>query len=112
MRNPFGQDGAVFLDCRLTRAAHATRVYLARIDPNVFSASAVAFLNCTMDGHISPAGWLLDVSGPTEALRFWEYHSTGLTGVPLDIGERATCSSQITADAAAKLRERSRAFPQ
>ena len=104
MRNPAGQYGAVFLDCRFTRAAGVTNVVLARIDPTVYPASAVAVVNCAMDAHITSAGWLLSVAGPTTGLRFWEYQSTDLAGAALNVSGRAAFSTQISAATAASLR--------
>lgn len=104
MRNPAAQYGAVFLDCRFTRAAGVTNVVLARIDPNTFPDSAVALVNCAMDAHITSAGWLLTAAGPTAGLRFWEYQSTDLAGAALNVGGRASFSAQINVATATSLR--------
>jgi pectate lyase len=109
-RNPAGQWGAVFLDCRLTRAPGVTGVYLARIDPCVYTNSAAAFVNCAMDAHIASAGWLLTAGGPTNDLRFWEYQSTDLSGAALNVGGRAAFSAQISAAQAGALRDLSATF--
>ncbi len=110
MRNPAGQYGAVFLDCRFTRAASLTGVVLARIDPNVYPASAVACVNCAMDAHITAAGWSLNTAGPTTGLRFWEYQSTDLAGAALNVSGRASYSTQINSTQAADLRNLSTTF--
>ncbi len=97
MRNAAGQYGAVFLDCRFTRAAGVTNVVLARIAPTTFPDSAVAVVNCAMDAHITSAGWLLSAAGPTTGLRFWEYQSTDLAGAALNVSGRASFSTQVSA---------------
>lgn len=104
-RNPAGQCGAVFLDCKLTRAEGVTKVYLARIDPGVFPDSAVAFVNCAMDAHILTAGWQLNHATAATSVRFQETQSTDLSGAPLDLSGRTPFSTQINAEAAAALRD-------
>ena len=110
MRNPAGQYGAVFLDCRFTRSPGVTGVVFGRVDPNVFPDSAVAVVNCAVDAHITAAGWTLSTPGPTTGLRYWEYLSTDLTGAPLNVSGRATFSQQINATQAAALRNLSTTF--
>ncbi|MFO1530310.1 MAG: pectinesterase family protein [Kiritimatiellia bacterium] len=78
MRNPAGQAGAVFLDCRFTRLAGVGNVVLARVDPNTYPASNVSLVDCALDAHITAAGWLLNAAGPVDALRFEEHRSTDL----------------------------------
>ncbi len=104
MRTPPGRFGAVFLDCRFTRAPGITGVVFNRIDPNTFPGSAIALVNCALDAHITPAAWHLTATGPTTGLRFWEYQSTDLAGKPADISGRAVFSTQINATQAAELR--------
>lgn len=104
MRNPAGQYGAVFLDCRFTRSAGVTGVVFGRVDPNTFPDSAVAVVNCAVDAHITAAGWTLSNPGPTTGLRYWEYQSTDLAGVLLDVGGRASFSAQINGTQASALR--------
>ena len=77
MRNPAGQYGAVFLDCRFTRSAGVTGVVFGRVDPNAFPDSAVAVVNCAVDAHITSSGWTLSAAGPTTGLRYWEYPKHG-----------------------------------
>jgi pectin methylesterase-like acyl-CoA thioesterase len=99
--------GAVFLDCSLTKAYNFTGHYLNRIDPNVYPYSAAAYINCRMDTHITPAGWLLNnltSTSPTNQLRFWEYQSTDLNGNPLDVSRRIAPSIQLNAVQAVSLR--------
>ncbi len=110
MRNPAGQYGAVFLDCRFTRSPGVTGVVFGRVDPNTFPDSAVAIINCAVDTHITAAGWTLSNPGPAAGLRYWEYLSTELTGVPLNVTGRASFSQQINSTQAAALRNLSTAF--
>ena len=53
---------------------------LGRIDDSVYPASHVAYINCTMGGHISPAGWTITGGASTSQLRFWEYQSVDPSG--------------------------------
>lgn len=110
MRNPAGQYGAVFLDCRFTRAAGVTGVVFGRVDPNVYPDSAVAIVNCAVDAHISAAGWTLSTPGPTTGLRYWEFQSTDLTGAALNVSGRAAFSSQINSTQATALRNLATTF--
>ncbi len=97
--------GAVFLDCSFTRAYPFTGHYFARIDPTAFPYSFTALINCKLDTHIHPAGWLLNGGGSTAGLRFWEYQSTDITGsTPANVSSRAAFSRQLTASEAAALR--------
>jgi autotransporter-associated beta strand protein len=110
MRNPAGQSGAVFLDCRVTAAPGTGGSWLARIDPTNYPASAVAFVNCTMGPHITNAAWQLTGAGPTNQLRFWEYQSVDTNGVLVNTAGRAAFSRQITAPEAAALRDLTNVF--
>jgi hypothetical protein len=105
IRNPQGVNGDVFVNCRLTRADDGiTGSYLARIDPNVFPYSQVVYINTAMGAHIQPVGWLLNNATCDQAtnVQFWEYGSTDLDGNPLDVGQRLSCSRQLTAEEAAQ----------
>jgi pectin methylesterase-like acyl-CoA thioesterase len=105
--------GAVFLDCSLTKAYSFTGHYLNRIDPNVYPYSAAAYINCRMDTHIAPAGWLLNnltSTSPTNQLRFWEYQSTDLNGNLLDVSRRISPSIQLDAAQAAAMRNLTNVF--
>jgi pectin methylesterase-like acyl-CoA thioesterase len=104
MRNPAGQYGAVFLDCRFTRSPGVTGVVFGRVDPNVYPASAVAVVNCAVDAHITAAAWTLSAAGPTTDLRYWEYQSTDLSGTLLNVSGRASFSQQINSTQATALR--------
>jgi pectin methylesterase-like acyl-CoA thioesterase/pectate lyase len=104
MRTPAGQHGAVFLDCRLSAAPGVSGYWLARIDPDVYPNSAVAFVNCSMAPHIAAAGWKLSGIGPTNALRFSEYQSIGTNGAAIEVSARAAFSHQLGESQAAQLR--------
>jgi pectin methylesterase-like acyl-CoA thioesterase len=114
MRTPDADHyGAVFLDCSLTKAYNFTGHYLARIDPNIYPYSAVAYINCKMDTHIAPVGWLLNnltSTSPTNQLRFWEYQSTDLNGNLLGVSQRAPYSRQLTAAEANAMRNLTNVF--
>ena len=107
-RNRSGQFGYIFVDCKLTGDASITRYALARIDPRAYPYSQVVFIDCQMGPFISPAGWVFDGPGAQDSkehIRFEEFHSTDLTGKPLDVSQRAAGSGQLSAVDAAKLRE-------
>ncbi|MEY3895128.1 MAG: hypothetical protein RLZZ214_647, partial [Verrucomicrobiota bacterium] len=110
MRNPAGQYGTVFLDCRFTRSPGVTGVVFGRVDPNTFPDSAVAVVNGAVDAHITVAGWTLSTPGPTSGLRYWEHQSTDLAGAPLNVSGRASYSSQINSTQAAALRNLATTF--
>jgi hypothetical protein len=107
-RNAVGAPGYVFVDSRLTSDAGLTGSTLARIDATAYPGSHVAFINCQMGPHISPAGWTITPAGTTAtgALRFWEYESTDLLGQPLNVSQRDPASRQISAAEAASMRNR------
>ncbi len=102
IRNPRGNNGNVYVNCRLTGAPDLTNVYLARVDPNVFPYSQTVFIYCAMGPHILPVGWLLNNATAAPSVQFWEYNSTDLSGAPLKVGERAPFSRQLTAAEAAQ----------
>ena len=102
IRNPQGQKGNVYVNCRLTSPAGITGVYLARIDPTVFPFSQVVYINSAMGSHVIPVGWLLNNASTAPNVQFWEYRSTDLNGVPLDVSMRAAFSRQLTASEAAQ----------
>lgn len=92
-RNPADKYGYVFVDSKLTSDPGLTGHILARIDvtPTTgYPASHVAYVNCQMDKHISPKGWLITPAGTTDTagVRFWEYQSTDLAGTPIDVSMR------------------------
>src|SRR6185295_1620669 len=97
-----GKNGNIFVNCRLSSAAGVTGGFLARIDPNVFPFSQVVYINCAMDPHVIPVGWRLDNATTAPNVQFWEYKSTDLNGLPLDVSQRAAFSRQLTAAEAAQ----------
>jgi pectin methylesterase-like acyl-CoA thioesterase len=102
IRNGQGQNGNVYVNCRLTSASGISGVYLSRIDPTVFPFSQVAYINCAMGPHIIPVGWLLNNSSSAPNVQFWEYKTTDLNGAPVDVSQRLSYSRQITAQEAAQ----------
>jgi pectin methylesterase-like acyl-CoA thioesterase len=107
IRNDQNHFGAVFVDCRLTKAPGVSSAVLSRIEPARFPYSQVAWINCRMDDHIAPAAWLLTPATNSPAtLRFWEYRTTDLTGTNLvDVRRRLPVSLQLTAEQAAQMRD-------
>ncbi len=102
IRNGQGQNGYVFVNCRLTAADGVTGMYLARIDPTVFPYSQVIFINTTMGPQVLPEGWLLNNATTAPNVQFWEYQTTDPAGAPLDVSKRATFSRQLSAAEAAQ----------
>lgn len=83
-RNDVGQDGFVFLDCRLTAAPETSKFYLARIETDRFPGSHVAFVRCSFPSVVRPQAWL--VKGErTPGLRFDEFAITDEQGRPYDL---------------------------
>jgi pectin methylesterase-like acyl-CoA thioesterase len=105
VRNGEGQNGFVFVQSRLTGAAGVTGAYLSRIDPNVFPHSQVVFLDNAMGGHIRAEGWQLNNATVAPNVRFWEFASTDLQGVRLDVAGRAPFSRQLTPAEAERWRD-------
>ena len=97
-----GQNGNVYVNCRLTASAGVSGVYLGRIDPTVFPYSQVVYIDSTMGPHVIPAGWLLNNSNTAPNVQFWEYKSTDANGAALDVSQRLGVSRQITAAEAAR----------
>ncbi len=112
-RNGADKLGYIFVDCRLTGAPDIVKYVLGRIDPARYPASHVAFINCAMDKHILPAGWVFDGLGavaPKENNRFEEFQSTDLAGKPVDVSQRIAGSRQLTAADAARERDLAHVF--
>jgi len=112
VRNDQDHFGDVFVDCRLTKAPGAADAVLSRIEAGRFPHSQVAWINCRMDDHIGAQGW--QITPGTNAAgtpRFWEYHSTDLTGTNLvDVSRRLPLSKQLTAEEAAQMRDAHHVF--
>jgi hypothetical protein len=101
IRNGQGQNGNVYLNCKLSSADGVTGSYLGRIDPTQFPYSQTIYINCPMGPHIAPVGWLLNNSNTAPNVQWWEYGSTDLNGAPLDVSQRLNVSRQLsTAEAA------------
>jgi pectin methylesterase-like acyl-CoA thioesterase len=104
-RNPATTYGYVFVDSKLTADSGITGQGLARIDASVYPASHVAYINCQVGSHISPAGWTITGTTDFSQLRFWEYQSVDPSGNPINVSQRAAGSTQITAAQAAMMRD-------
>ena len=97
IRNSAANHGFVYVDCRLTSIPGSTGNFLARIDPSAFPDSEVVWINCSMGGFISPAGWKFDNVSTGPNVHFWEHNSTdSATGLPLDVSGRLAASRQLT----------------
>src|SRR5207249_4884846 len=108
VRNDQSIHGNVYVSNRLTHdpAVPADSVYLSRIEPLRFPYSEAVFVNNAMDTHVRAVGWQLNPTGTTCAqapnIHFWEYHSTDLSGAPIDTSQRLACSRQLTDSEAAQ----------
>ena len=106
--------GYVFVDSTFTTDGSAPgATMLARIEGDRFPDSNVAFVNCKLGPQIAPKGWLITNSTgmPVSSLdlsklKFWEYKSTNLAGVALDVSLRDPASKQVTDAVAAMLRDK------
>jgi pectin methylesterase-like acyl-CoA thioesterase len=106
IRNDESHFGDVFVNCRLTKATGVSNAILSRIEPNRFPYSHVAWINCAMDDHIRPDAWsVMRNTNSLATIRFWEYHTTDLTGAPLNVSQRADFSKQLTDSEAAQMRD-------
>jgi pectin methylesterase-like acyl-CoA thioesterase len=104
-RNTAATYGYVFVDSKLTADPGITGHGLARIDVSTYPASHVAYINCQLGSHISPAGWTITGGTDTSQLRFWEYQSVDPSGNPINVSQRVAGSTQITAAQAAMMRD-------
>ena len=103
-RNGADGFGYVFVDCTLSSDPGVGDTYLARIEANRFPASQVAFVDCTMDQHIAPEGWLV-TGGLGLQLRFAEFGSRDMEGNPLSTATRHSASTRLSAQQAEALRD-------
>ena len=96
--------GLVFVGCRLQKGPGVPPGVTGLMRPwRGYGMSA--FINCTLDDHIKPAGW--DAwSGRETTCRALEYGSKSPDGKPVDISHRAPWSRQLTAAQAAKFTAR------
>jgi pectin methylesterase-like acyl-CoA thioesterase len=115
VRNIDDGPGNIFVRVRLTRAPDVPddSVFLARAELSRFPTSQAVFIDSAMDGHVKKTGW--QITSPNDCaaagqIRFWEYHSTDLTGRPLDTSTRLACSRQLGDEEAARLRDPSFVF--
>ncbi|MCJ7448398.1 MAG: pectinesterase family protein [Bacteroidales bacterium] len=89
--------GYVFLDCRLTAAEEARKVYLGRPWRDY---ARVVFIRCELGAHIQPAGWSnWQGTARDKTAYFAEY---GNTGPGADTSQRVRWSHQLTKEEAAK----------
>jgi hypothetical protein len=101
-RNPTGNPGYVFLNCKLTASPGTEHCWLARIESERFPFSSVAYINCSMGPQVPDAGW--EIKGTNTAhLNFTEFHSKDLSGNPLQVSQRIPASRQLSDAEAAKL---------
>ncbi len=104
-RNPASSYGYVFVDSKITSDAGLTGIALARIDDTAYPASHVAYIDCQLSSGIAPSGWTITGGGSTSMLRFWEYQSVDSSGQPVNVSQRAAGSKQLSAAAAAMMRD-------
>lgn len=104
-RNSTSTYGYVFVDSKLTADPGITGHMLGRIDDGVYPASHVAYINCVIGSHVSPAGWRITGAGNTAQLRFWEYQSVDPSGAPIDVSQRVAGSTQISSSEAMSMRD-------
>jgi len=110
-RTPSRADpGFVFLNSRITHGpgpagndAPAGASFLARPGSNWDN---VSYINCRIDGHISPRGWSGQPRGGTG---WFEYNSMDMAGQPLDLGARSG-GRVLSAAEAARFSSRARVF--
>lgn len=106
-RTPAETYGFIFVDCLVSCSAPGmTNWSLGRDAGNSYPYGNVAWINCRMDSHISPAGWTDGGLTDKSTLRFWEYRSTDLTGTNLiPTNQRVPWSRQLEDWEAALLRD-------
>lgn len=103
-RNGANNRGYVFVDSKLTSESGITDDVLARIDVSAYPHSEVAYIDCEMGSHISPAGWQITGGNAPQTLKFVEYGSRSPNGTPIDTRQRVAGSRQLSANEAAKYR--------
>lgn len=112
-RTPLTRFGFIFVDCSLTRHSTSLTAYgLGRTSAGLTDYGNVAYINCKMDAHITPAGWSNAFINPTYTAnaRNWEYQSTAPDGTTLiDISSR-THGSQLNSAQALILRDPANVF--
>jgi len=105
--------GYVFVDSIFTTDGMANGTYLGRIEGDRFPSSNVAYINCKFASFLNPKGWLItnSVAATLDGLdlsniKFWEYQSTDMAGVALDVSMRDPHSKQLMATEAAMMRDK------
>jgi pectin methylesterase-like acyl-CoA thioesterase len=104
-RNGANTRGYVFVDSKLTSEPGITGDVLARIDVSAYPHSEVAYIDCEMGDHISPAGWQITGGNAPQTLKFVEYGSRSPNGTPIDTRQRLAGSRQLNSNDAAKYRD-------
>ncbi|WP_168207539.1 pectinesterase family protein [Microlunatus elymi] len=90
VRNGADERGHVLRDCRFSRegAVVDRSVWIARTDTSAFPHSEVSLIDCTLDRHIAPSGYLITGDGPATAVRFAETGSRAPDGSRVDLSLR------------------------
>jgi hypothetical protein len=106
IRNPEGNHGNVFVNCTFItrerptdqfRPPGAAQAILARLPNNHglnYPYAEAVLINCRLKG-IPPIGWG-PIEDDTSHLRLWEFSSTDLDGLPIDVTQRHPVSKQLT----------------
>lgn len=102
VRNPPGRHGFVFLRCTFEGEPGVTGNVLSRIQPWRFPESEVVLIDCVLGPSVSPVGWehqggRPEGLGDLTRLRFWEFASRDLAGLPIDASRRLAGSRQLDA---------------
>ncbi len=97
--------GFVFYHCYISANSNCGEIYLGRPwraeRPGINSATA--FIECTYNADMAPAGWLpwrLEVGTEKSNTRYFEYKNTDSSGSLADTRSRAEWSKQLTRDEA------------
>lgn len=86
--------GFVFKNCKLTAEPDVKKVYLGR---PWRPYAHTAFIDCEMDGHITPAGW--DNWRNPENEKTARYMESGSKGPGANVSERVKWAKQLSLDA-------------
>ncbi|HEY9291513.1 MAG TPA: pectinesterase family protein [Microlunatus sp.] len=107
VRNGAGEHGHVLRECRFT-AGHGVpdaAVQIARTDSTAFPHSEVILIDCTLDRHIDPQGYLITGDPSAESVRFGEHGSLTPDGTVHDLARRHPGLRRLDPDEAARLRD-------
>jgi hypothetical protein len=69
--------------------------FLSRVAPARFPYSEVVLLDCVLSDSVGEIAWRLDQSNEAPNIHFWEYHSFGLSGAPVDTSRRLAIARQL-----------------